>query len=344
MDKEELVNLKKIPDLSKCMSGIIRELEVAGKYASVHTYTCTLHSFTNFYGEGKALGEEAFGAKAPSIPVNEVFTAGSLKSYQEWLLRKGLSWNSISTYMRTLRAVANRIYPPDSAEYVSGLFNDVYTKVESRTKRALTESQMQSLFNIDLETLPPDARQTLSYFKLMFLFRGMPFIDLAHLRKHDIQGNLITYCRHKTGKQLAFRIPEEAVPLLKEYSDRTPGSIYLFPILDSGLQSGIQLHHCYLDALRRFNKGLRKLSAQFLPDAKLSSYTARHTWATLAYHMGTAVGIISEALGHSSIRVTETYLKPFAREQVDKANENLIAIMSRDGRLKNKVVNGLFAR
>jgi integrase len=55
------------------------------------------------------------------------------------------------------------------------------------------------------------------------------------------------------------------------------------------------------------------------------TYTARHTWATLAFHSGQPVGIISQALGHSSLRVTETYLKPFGNELVDKANRQLIA-------------------
>jgi integrase len=55
------------------------------------------------------------------------------------------------------------------------------------------------------------------------------------------------------------------------------------------------------------------------------TYTARHTWATLAFHSGQLVGIISQALGHSSLRVTETYLKPFGNELVDKANRQLIA-------------------
>lgn len=55
------------------------------------------------------------------------------------------------------------------------------------------------------------------------------------------------------------------------------------------------------------------------------TYVARHTWATLAFHSGQPVGIISQALGHSSLRVTETYLKPFGNELVDKANRQLIA-------------------
>ena len=311
MDKEELVEKAKMSDLSGCMSAIIEELKSGGKYASVHTYTCTLRSFTDF-SDGVVL------------PANEVFTPGRLKSYQEWLLRKGLSWNSISTYMRTLRAVVNRIFPPGNEGYVPGLFNDVYTKVESRTKRALTEKQARALLSADSGSLPDGMQRPLAYFQLMFLFRGMPFIDLAHLRKRDVQDDTIVYCRHKTGKQMTVRIPKEAVPLLKKFADKDPCSIYLFPVLENGLEDGEQLYRCYLDALCRFNKQLGKLASLLLPSVKLSSYTARHTWATLSFHLGIPVGIISEALGHSSVRVTETYLKPFERERVDRANCKLI--------------------
>lgn len=84
MDKKEFVNERMVTDLPGCMSAIIKELE-----AVVHTYTCTLNSFTEFSGD-----------MAGIAPVYELFTPGRLKAYQEWLLSKSLSWNSISTYMR----------------------------------------------------------------------------------------------------------------------------------------------------------------------------------------------------------------------------------------------------
>lgn len=319
MDKKELTKDEFVKEgkrmyyFPECMSFFIRELESAGKYAAVHTYTCTFHSFTEF-----------LGGEAVKAPINEIFTPGNLKSYQEWLLNKALSWNSISTYMRTLRAVVNRIFPPGSPGHIPGLFDNVYTKVESQTKRALTGRQMQTLLSVDFREVSIELRRTLGYFRLMFLFRGMPFIDLAHLRKRDVQGNVIMYCRHKTGRRLTVRIPKAALSLLKEFSDKNSDSIYLFPILEGKLQNGAELHRSYQSALCRFNKQLVQLSSRLLLGVKVSSYTARHTWATLSFHLGIPVGIISEALGHSSVRVTETYLKPFENERVDKANDKLI--------------------
>ena len=170
----------------------------------------------------------------------------------------------------------------------------------------------------------------------MFLFRGMPFIDLAYLRKQDVKGNSIVYSRHKTGRQMTVRIPKEAAGLIEEFRSRNTDSIYLFPILDGESTEGKQdkrngnmkkdkeLYLYYLRTLRNFNRKLEAIAALLLPGVKLSSYTPRHTWATLAFHSGVSIGIISKALGHSSIKVTETYLKPFENEKVDAANDKLI--------------------
>ena len=315
----------KSTDLSAYLPGIFNELTAVGKFTALHTYTSTLNSFTRFWGK-----------KDTAMPLVEVFTPGTLKTYQEWLVRKGLSWNTVSTYMRTLRAIYNRIFSLISSAasnsapvfyYNPKLFEDVYTRVESRTKRALTEKKTQILMNADLQSLPEKQRRSLAYFRLMFLFRGMPFIDLAHLRKCDLQGNQIVYCRHKTGRQLTVSIPKEAFALIREFRDMNPNSIYLFPILDNSLKDSYAQYRNYLDTLRSFNKYLSKATRILLPGNKVSSYTARHTWATLSFHMGTPVGVISKALGHSSIRVTETYLKPFENISVDRANDKLIALL-----------------
>lgn len=183
--------------------------------------------------------------------------------------------------------------------------------------------------NADFETLTEEQRRVLAYFLLMFLFRGMPFIDLAHLRKKDVRGGVIVYQRHKTGRQITVRIPKEAVPLMKRFRGTGDESVYLFPILPGAKEEGRELYRSYLLALREFNKGLARLAAELLPGTKVSSYTARHTWATLAYYQGTPVGIISEAMGHSSVRVTETYLKPFGNKRIDRENNKLISSVVR---------------
>ena len=242
--------------------------------------------------------------------------------------------------MRTLQAVYNRWMSPGIEGYNPVLFKDVYTKVESRTKRALTAEQMEQLRNTDFSVLALRQQQVLTYFLLMFMLRGMPFIDLAHLRKSDLRNRRITYRRHKTGKLMVVDVPPDAMRLLQKYRDKTD-SEYLFPLLHGGLFME-EHHHRYQETLRHFNRELARLMKQLLPGVSVSSYTARHTWATLAYHSGVPVGLISQSLGHSSIRVTMTYLKPFDAEVIDRINRQVISLVKKSKKKKDGRFNMLY--
>lgn len=314
------------------MQQVVEELKKEKKYPAMRLLVSTLNSFAKFV-------KSSDPNTNTMVSFSDALTSGRLKAYQEWLLQNGVSWDTISSYMRSLRAAYNRILSPDHKQYNSKLFVDVHTVVGSQTKRALKKDDMNTLFTTVPDLLPKELRPVLAYFLLMFLFRGMPFIDLAYLRKKDVRGDSIVYCRHKTGKQLTVRIPKEAVTLFMRYKDKNPSSPYLFPILDGQVKDEWLLSQSYQKALRRFNKQLGILAKLLLPDMKLSSYVARHTWATLSYHRGTSVGVICQALGHSSIRVTETYLKPFDNLKVDDANDNLLKEMMIPSLTSNAFMN-----
>lgn len=337
MNTEELKKGIEACDLALYISGVAEELRQNKKFPAVHAYLSTLHSFARFSGEG-----------GMPLPMDEVFTAKRLKEYQDWLLRRKLSQNTVSSYLSTLRAVYNRWMPAGTPGHNPKLFGGMHIKVVSRTKRALTLPQISLLVAdacTDARRTPnarpslTDEQQTvLAYFLLMFMLRGMPFIDLAHLRKSDYRPKeaAISYSRHKTGKPMLVDIPPEAMALLLRCRDKTD-SPYLFPILDADVQNAAQLYRCYRDALRRFNRTLMQLMSLLLPGIKVSSYTARYTWATLAYHRGIPVGIISQALGHSSIQVTMNYLKPFDNKILDKVNRQVIADAKRYKKKKDEV-------
>lgn len=299
--------------LSPYMKLVMQQLMEDKKYPAVHIYKSALNSFTRYSEEDNK-----------EMSISRVFTRGNLKGYENWLRRYEASWNTVSTYMRTLQAVYNRLVAQKLLPYEADLFDDVYTKVESQTKRALTEEQMNTLLCTDAETLPEELQCVLAYFLLMFMFRGMPFIDIANLRRQDIKGNYIVYCRHKTGRTMVLRIPREARALLEKYRQKHPNSGYLFPILHNAPEDSKEQYDFYQKTLSNFNRKLAALAALLLPGVKVSSYTARHTWATVAYHHNVAAGIISRALGHSSIKVTETYLKPFEYERIDQVNDEII--------------------
>ena len=160
----EVGRAMKIPDLAFYMQTVIEQLEADKKRSAAHTYTYALKSIAEFYG----------GAGMP-MPVDEVFTPGRLKAVYH-------------------RMVGEKVLP-----YNPKLFDDVYTKVESQTKRALELEQMNTLLCTDLGKLPSNLQCTLAYFLLMFLLRGMPFIDLAYLRKQDVKGDCIVYSQRSDG-------------------------------------------------------------------------------------------------------------------------------------------------
>lgn len=248
-----------------------------------------------------------------------------MKRFETYMRQNQRSWNTVSTYLRALRATYNRAVDKHLAPYVPRLFKHVYTGTRADKKRALDAKDMALVFNSWKEN-DPLLNKTQGLFMLMFLLRGLPFVDLAYMHKKDLQGNTITYHRRKTGRQLTVMIPPEAMKLIEIYMDTNPHSPYLFSIIN-GIEGSMEAYQEYQRALRIFNHQLTLLAETLKIHSSLSSYTARHTWATLAYHCEVHPGIISEAMGHSSILVTETYLKPFNANKINEANLKIIAFI-----------------
>lgn len=299
------------------MKEVADGLQRKGKYGTAHVYRSSLNAIVAFAGN-KDLTFRKINAEW-------------LTHFETFLRERDCSWNTVSTYLRTLRAVYNRAIEKKKAPYVPHLFRHVYTGTTAEHKRAIDGGTMAMVVNEQISThkLPSSLERTRGMFVLMFLLRGLPFVDLAYLRKNDLNGNVITYRRRKTGRPLAVTLTPEAMELLNRYMDRDPASPYLFPLLHSA-EGTQEAYREYQSALRSFNYQLMILGKILGLNEKLSSYTARHTWATLAYHCEVHPGIISEAMGHSSITVTETYLKPFRNKKIDEANLKVIASLRKD--------------
>ena len=113
---------------------------------------------------------------------------------------------------------------------------------------------MEKLLRAENDDLTREERRALAYFRLMFLCRGIPFIDLAHLRRQDLQGEYLVYLRHKTQKPMRVKLSPEALRLLRGLGQKTtPSSPYLLPILDAEIQDGWEQYLSYQIALRNFN-------------------------------------------------------------------------------------------
>lgn len=293
------------------MKQVANGLQVEGNFGTAHVYRSSLNAIIAYHGKSDFVFSEV--------------TSEWLKGFEVHLRSRGCSWNTVSTYMRTFRAVYNRAVNLRKAPYVPYLFRSVYTGTRAEHKRALGDDDMKKVF-VDLSQIPGvslPVRRAQELFILMFLLRGMPFVDLAYLRKSDLRDNIITYRRRKTGRSLSVTLTSEAMILIKKYINRDSSSPYLFSFLKSR-EGTREAYREYQVALRNFNQKLMLLGELLGLGDKLSSYTARHTWATTAYYCEIHPGIISEAMGHSSITVTETYLKPFRSKKIDEANRQVI--------------------
>ena len=294
--------------LQEMLSTIIGELRENGRWGTAHIYQSTLNVFSAFNNYRDLHLRK----------LNPVV----LKRFEMHLRQRDCSWNTVSTYLRTFRAVYNRAVNSRMVVYTPHLFRSVYTGTRADHKRALCDEDMKKVFTRlpSSSAIPLAVRRAQDMFVLMFLLRGLPFVDLAYLRKSDLRDNVITYRRRKTGRPLSVTLTPEALELLKKYMNRDSHSPYLFSLLKSG-EGTKEAYREYQLALRSFNQQLLLLGQLLGLGDRLSSYTARHTWATTAYYCEIHPGIISEAMGHSSITVTETYLKPFRNKKIDEANQ-----------------------
>lgn len=250
--------------------------------STMTNYGTALRSFTAFCRE---TGE--------SVPM----TAGTMADYQTWLARKGVRRNSTSCYLRSLRALYRRAYP-DTGNPFSGVF----TGNERTRKRALSASMMAQF-----AAKPPLPESSLRLWYDVFIFSflglGIPFADLARLSPSNLTDDMIVYRRCKTSQQIAVPLLPEMREIILRYRGRSPCGL-LFPILPSIDCGGQAYHNC----LTRYNRALHHLStAAGLPEA-VTSYVARHTWASLASASGVSLHHISQALGHNNIKTTEIYL------------------------------------
>lgn len=297
--------------LTGFMNEVIVELQREGRFATANIYKYALRAFTQAVGGG------------------EIFWGGlsrqALRHFQAYMERQQKSYNTISTYLRALRAVYNRAVDLGLVKGKFRLFSKLKTGVASEKKLAVTAVQMKQLVQApETKQLSGKVRQAQDVLALMVLLQGMPYTDLAHLHKGDLNGTLLTCRRQKTGTELCVKVVPEAMELIERYRNREADSPYLLNIL-SGTCSDEEAFEEYQGKLRDLNLQLSKLPGLCgVEGVKVSSYTARHTWATLAKYCQVPEEVISEGLGHSSLEVTRTYLKSFGGDELEKANRVII--------------------
>lgn len=284
----------------------IVRLKRLGKIRTSETYTAALKSFSSFM-------------KGRDILFGEL-NSDLLMEYEAYLKNRGNSPNTISFYMRILKAVYNRAVE-NGLTGQRNLFKSVYTGVEKTLKRAIHLNDIRRIKRLDLSLKPH-----LDFARDMFLFcfytRGMSFVDMAYLKKGGIANGILTYRRKKTGQQLFIRWEK----CMQEIIDKYPvnETEFLLPIIT---ERDKEYRKQYTNALHRVNTLLKKIGEILDLPIPLTMYVARHSWASIAKNHNVPVSVISEGMGHDSENTTQIYLASLDTAVVDKANKKILDLL-----------------
>lgn len=283
------------------------DLERGGQYRLSKAYRTVSNALVKFN-------------KGVDIPLNHM-NATLIKAFETELMNKGKKPNTISYYMRNLRAIYNKAVKAHRIPAKQdNPFAGVYTKVHQTTKRALTVGETTSLYAIDFNALREqhpkgtserEHIENLHFAHRLFMFcffaQGMCFIDMAHLRKENIKDGVCTYYRKKTRKEVEVKVNEGMQKIIDSFAAEVVNSPYLFPIITG---EGETARRQYETALRTQNRRLKALAKLAEIDKRLTTHVARHTCAT-SVMLANKVTLenLAKILGHKSTKMTQRYAR-----------------------------------
>lgn len=304
---EEFLSLTSRLSLFNFMESIIARLKHDGKIRTSETYRSAMNSFTRFRNNEDVM--------------LDALNQDLMESYEAYLQAKGLVPNSISFHLRILRAVYNRACEQGLIIATANPFVHVYTGVEKTSKRAVDIKTIRRIKNFDLG-MDKSLDYARDIFMLSFYMRGMSFIDLAYLKKSDLANGIVTYRRRKTGQKLTIRWTKEMQDILDKYPKN--GTEYLFPIITSCTANH---RHQYRNRHYKVNCSLKTVAKKIGLQIPLTTYVARHSWASIAKSKGISLSIISEGLGHDNEQTTQIYLATLDTSAVDRANDIILSAL-----------------
>ena len=304
-------DVRTLPYMEEDIASLIRDM----KLGTASNRRKTLRSFLTFLGHR-------------NIPMSE-WDHLLITEYGAWLRRRNLTRNTVSFYMRSLRSVYNKAVK-EGLIIQSYPFRNVYTGVDNTRKRAVNEDILLRMKQLDLSrSRPLDLARDIFVFS--YCTRGMAFVDIAMLRRRDIMDGCIHYTRKKTGQKMRVRIEPCAREIIDKYAVLNPGSAYIFPLIKS--EDSRDIYRQYQTALGYHNRKLKRLSAMLGIDTPLTSYVARHTWATTARNHNTPLAVISSGMGHTSERTTRIYIASLDENVIDRFNRDILAPLNKASKI-----------
>ena len=295
------------PTLGEYVRELTQRLYKNGKYRSADIYMCTLRSFMRF-------------RKGKDLLISQLDRL-IMEDYESYLRKNGLTLNTISFYMKRLRAIYNKALEQYGLEDRKP-FAHSFTKNTPTAKRALTAENIHQI--VAATTVTEEEALARDLFLFSFYTRGMSFVDIAFLEKGSLKDGQLIYKRKKTGKELrvAWR------PCMQEIADRHPSldGKHLLGIVNQNIVTDVRKQYHYRQC--RVNKALQKFTRRIGIPMKVTMYCARHSWATIAKEKNIPISVISDSMGHNSEKITRIYLKSINDDVIDRYNDMLIEAIS----------------
>ncbi len=312
--KDLFVGVKKEITVKDFYEIILDELEAKNKLGNRGNYKTSMNSLIKF-------------TKGRTFYFEDI-TYNFLKKYEAFLIQRGCSGGGVHNYMRTLRAAINEAIRRDYLNQENYPFSTQFNKKgyslshlkSNASPRALSISDMDKLKNFNVDAYP-ELKESWLFFMFSYYARGMNFIDMAYLKWEDVYNNKISYRRHKTNKQFNIPISEHLQKILDEFEPRI--FEYVFPVFSNFHKTAVQQNNRTKKIRKKYNGDLKEIGKILELPNKLTSYVARHTYATTLKAKNVSVAKISQSMGHADITTTEAYLKQFEDAEIDKLDELL---------------------
>lgn len=297
-------------NVEECFNYYVKMLKEQGRLRYAGMFEISLNSFIKYAGCLDITFDD----------VNVVW----LKKYEAWMQKQGLALNTIGTRIRHLRAVFNMAIENHVIDDSCYPFDTYKVSKMSQTppKRALSKNDIHKILSYQPKT--DMQRLALALFTFSYFTAGINFIDMAMLKHENIVDGKLCYLRAKTKKQIVIPLQDKAREIITDYCVKSSSSSsYIFPILSDYHKTEVQKANRLHKVLANVNRELKHIGKELCLPIKLTTYVARHSFATILKRAGVSTSIISESLGHSSEKITQTYLDSFENSQINEAFSHL---------------------
>ena len=307
------IDLKRVT-LEDFLTSHITWLRENGKVGNSYAYLNLRTTLQNYYGK----------------KLNFLFNAVDItfcNKFEAWMRKNQFEDTTMHYYFRTLRATYNKAIEAKCADREKSPFIEYkLSRFSTKTKkRALSKESVKKILKMDCSAMNEKARLAHDVFSFSYYCGGISLVDVANLTPDNIIDGRLIYERQKTHGMINLVMLDEAQTIIERYATYQNRAGYLFPILDNRKHiTPMQKFNRIRKLCTQLNKELHKITAKLKIKEDVTTYVARHSFATVLKKSGVNIGIISQALGHQDIKTTQIYLSEFDNEQVDSAMKNLL--------------------